>query len=862
MMRWLRSLFGGSSRLQARDIAGCVNVGGNSGIVYQVYNGGALSEPPSLPWENDLPAAGPFEILNLLRWSSRLSQQLIGRDREKQDLLDWAGGGRHLRIRLITGPGGAGKTRLAAELAQSLPQGGWHAGFTRLENNVLRPLSAKGLLLIIDYPEEWRAEIRILLQSAAQLEALPAPLRVLLLSRQPMDHWRDDIVQAGASSLCDSYEVTIGPLATDAATHLFHAVTERLAANRKIDPPHLDETAVRAWVERDPALHSLPLYTVAAAIHAVLEPTETLGLTGAQIVTALVERERRRLDAAGRNAGWGEKAGSRLAGLAALRAGLDPAALCRLAAPRLQIGLPPPERVVDAVRSLGLSEQGRLPAPSPDLVAAELLHQVLRDRSDLASEWLWETLNDSAVIEGRRLDRLAHDIATLHRPDENILVPKLGEAVAGNTARAGTWRSFLDSDDLGFRLSPVGIAIAEALLGQPSLADQDRAGILNNLSNHLSNAGNTVGALAAIREAVDTYRQLVQDDPSRLAPDLALSLNNLSTRLSDSGDGAGALAAIREAVDIYRRLARDNLARFAPDLASSLNNLSNRLGDSGDGAGALAAIREAVDTYRRLAQNNPARFAPDLALSLNNLSNRLSDASDGAGALAAICEAVEIRRRLAQDNPARFAPDLALSLNNLSNRLRDAGDGAGALAVVGEAVEIRRRLAQDNPVRFAPGLAASLNNLSLHLSDAGDGAGALAAIREAVEIYRRLAQDHPARFAPDLALSLNNLSNCLSDAGDGSSALTAIREAVEIRRRLAQANPVRFAPDLASSLNNLSNCLCDAGDGAAALAAVREASDTYRRLVQENPARFAPDLAGASTTCRTAWVMPATAPAR
>src|SRR6516164_5383508 len=113
MMRGLRSLFGGGDRLRARDIAGCIVVGGNSGIVYQIYNGGALPEPPSLLWDNDLPATAPFEIFNLLRWSTRLSQQLIGRDREKQDLLDWAGSGRDLRIRLLTGPGGAGKTRLA-----------------------------------------------------------------------------------------------------------------------------------------------------------------------------------------------------------------------------------------------------------------------------------------------------------------------------------------------------------------------------------------------------------------------------------------------------------------------------------------------------------------------------------------------------------------------------------------------------------------------------------------------------------------------------------------------------------------------------------------------------------------------------
>jgi hypothetical protein len=66
MMRGLRWPFGGSNRLRARDIQGCVVVGGNTGIVYQIYNGGAPPEPPSLAWDDTLPAAGPFEIFNLL----------------------------------------------------------------------------------------------------------------------------------------------------------------------------------------------------------------------------------------------------------------------------------------------------------------------------------------------------------------------------------------------------------------------------------------------------------------------------------------------------------------------------------------------------------------------------------------------------------------------------------------------------------------------------------------------------------------------------------------------------------------------------------------------------------------------------
>jgi hypothetical protein len=108
--------------------------------------------------------------------------------------------------------------------------------------------------------------------------------------------------------------VIIGPVETDAVIRLFGAVAGQLAKDRKAAAQHFESAAITAWIAREPALHALPLYLTAAAIHAVIEPGETLGLSGAQIITALVDRERRRLDAAGRNAGWGERAASRLAG--------------------------------------------------------------------------------------------------------------------------------------------------------------------------------------------------------------------------------------------------------------------------------------------------------------------------------------------------------------------------------------------------------------------------------------------------------------------------------------------------------------------------------------------------------------------
>lgn len=349
------------------------NVWVGAGI--HIHTGGP--EPvrePLLPWR-DLPD-DPEAVFALLSWRARLAP-LAGRERDKDTLLQWARQGRSARARLLSGPGGVGKSRLAAEVAEMLRAEGWTAGFVRPDDPVIVPLRRAGLFLVVDYPEEHPDEVRTLLREFVSRELREIPMRLLFLSRQGGDRWFDIAENAHAGELMDAGELGLTGLAATDPERVVSGSLRRLAEHYRRPAPAISADAVSDWVALNPGLHGFPLLLTAAAIHLFLNHHDALDYSGTFVIQALANRERGRLDNAGRTAGLGKRGASRLVALAAVPGSLDASALRRLSDPALEIGLPPPDRVVDTVISLPWWHGDHIWSPEPDLMAAALLARSL-----------------------------------------------------------------------------------------------------------------------------------------------------------------------------------------------------------------------------------------------------------------------------------------------------------------------------------------------------------------------------------------------------------------------------------------------------------------------------------------------------
>ena len=809
-----------------------------------------------------------------------------------------------IAVAVVTGAGGSGKTRLAAQLCHDLSSIGWYAGFlpstvdvTDEELSALAEVTTE-LLVVVDYAEEARRGL--VARVVRKLRARHSPTRIVLTARGADAWWeefREEAEQDG-SVLSNTLSLSIrgkqqverdpwffGRMYRRAVQQFSDKLNKAVPTDVEV-PDYLGDTALdavlRAWLavcgDNDGAQEAMPtrqeLYDRVMSIEfarwrqeLILEEISRKQMRQAAATLSLLapsQDEDAVDDVLSRLPEWSQEhlLRSRFAellvqsflrddGAEAVSLRPDPVAEHLI----LEVFGKNPDLLVRVLPQDPAQVPGLDDPDAEDSVVTRALEigQQVRNacvtltRASSLDREVALRLARRALRERPFLWKEALDVALTQG---GPLAPALEALIeSGATLPLG---EIDDAIPVGHPvLAEAALAVTRRLAASAERSPEQQARWANNLSIRLSDVGDRVGALEAAREAVRLRRALAEASPAAYTSGLAMSLSNLANCLSGVGERNGALVAAHEAVELYRGLAEASPQAYTPDLALSLNNLANILSGVGERNGALVAAREAVELYRGLAEASPQAYIPNLAASLNNLAAFLSAVGERNEALEAAREAVRLRRALVEASPATYTSDLAMSLTNLAIRLSEVGERNGALEAAREAVELYRGLAEASPAAYTPRLATSLNNLAKRLSEVGERNEALEAAREAVELYRGLAEASPQAYTPNLAASLNDLANCLSAVGERNEALGAAREAVRLRRALVEASPQAYTPDLAMSLNNLAIRLSEVGERDGALVAAREAVELYRGLAEASPQAYTPDLAGSLSNLAT-----------
>jgi len=521
-----------------------------------------------VPW-HDLPE-NP-SIFSLLSWHTRTSK-FKGRDDELAKLLLWAKDGQKISIKFVTGPGGVGKSRLAAEFATILQRENWAAGFVDLRKPQTFRGHPEGTLLIVDYPEEYRSAVKELFQDLAGLHSVER-LRVLFLTRQQIGNWEDVIQDTRVESLTDMKPIPLAGLDDIHAHEVYLSVSDKIGETFDTDWKPVNQEAIADWLDEAPE-NDLVLFIMSAAVHNILQPEDVaVKYKGHEIITSLVKRELTLFRNLASSCNIPDRyLFARLLAIATIADGIP---LDRLDAVLAQMDsfhkLPEHLYAACELQNIGLMVNREIQALKPDIVAAAFVVDVLSQLPEIATELIWLALNEDINGGMQRLSRLSYDAEVVLGLHQYRLSRWLADAVNDNVERARTLEPFVSKDKMPIGLLDVAIATWQALL--PATEKQsEKARILNNLSVHLSSVGDKNGAIAASLRAVEIYARLAGTNPDAFEPDLARSYGALGNTYLIFDEHKKSATAFRRGISTLKRLFLLNPEAFGSLMIALVRN--------------------------------------------------------------------------------------------------------------------------------------------------------------------------------------------------------------------------------------------------------------------------------------------------
>lgn len=746
---------------------------------------------PSEPLGSILDAGRPSPA-KALSWRYALTD-LVGRHEDRASLIKWAKDSPgELSMRLLSGVGGSGKTRLASEIVSRLKEEGqkWNTGFLGKHSDGVTAFFTPmdGVLLVIDDPEERMGFVQALIDGLRDRSKAHVSVRILLLSRLDEAHWRHASTALGHRFSVQPANAT-GALNVEDAHALVSQAFSKLATMTNSERQVSDH--VRDWLELDEQ-HCLPLFATAAAVHAFLVPENAFGLNGAEVLEALAEIEIDRVRAYSKSVGLGDYGLERLLALATFsQGGLSQSAIETLRDNGLPLDLNG-QALIDALAKTpwwvaeNNAQDGVLEKLSPDRIAVAFLAlTLLNAKISRLPEWLVFVMTPHGADVGAVVGRLLFDVSIhgeRYRQALDQLMLKMLDADYGGI-QAFQNAAYREHTSLS---APFAITLISTLVEQAKTPRQ-RAGLLHNLATNLQTVERYEEALEAHERCIALRRRAAfwpwSDNADKRA--LAISLGNYANCLGEVGQTEKAAEISRQALKLRRRI-----AKHAPDeerrgLAISLTNAADLKIAEGQSEEAVQLASEAVAILQEIQKKERGKVESDLARALHNLGKAQSLSGEAQEALSNVQRTVSMRRKLYTDDAHAHGRDFGDALINLSKLASSARDFELAKNAAREALPIFKALDQAEPELHK----SSLANAHLVFGDAsfelGDLEDAYKFADEAVRLFKSSDWQSDPKTTAELTESGLLISMCWSALGNFQK---AVDSALDAMRVLDEAN--------------------------------------------------------------------------
>lgn len=800
-----------------------------------------------------------------------------GRQSEVNAFIEWCTSDSQAAVRLLHGPGGAGKTRFAAEICEAMTRRGWTAGFLSSESDpeILDLLRDRGdpILAVLDYGDS-RTDIRTLLSRLSAPAEMAPPTRILILARQ-RNTWGRWAEEAAIHLPLD--EVFLRPLAVTREQHRSAYTNAMGAFSRALGAPSSSPQENLPELDNQPILvvHMTALLSVQAkeSVPIHTRGTDADRALRKSVVKRTLDRECYywRRNAAAAKLDIDDELLRRVVSVATLFTAEDEMQTVNLMRTIPDLANASSERLHAIARWVltlfETSNSQRTAILQPDLLLEQLVADTFTDCPAMLAafevlppplaEWAWLVIGRACVDNAPLLRMLERAAGARPAHMIRMLIPTAERSEAPLREVLFSGVEAVDADPETLHSLAAAIPTRSVLLQDAAIKLMKRAiqisrtrdsltysWLLIQLSTRLRSIGRKKEAATVSAEFLKfTHSELMAHGRTPTV-DLVRQLAAGAKQLKIGGQEADALVAAQQAKSILSQIKPDQSNEILPLEANILQLLTELYTSLGKGKDARNSATEEWRLLSKFPETDDIAARAALARRLQGRARTLIrhvDPDDVARTLSAAHQARIDAVALADDPDAEWIETHSAR----STMLSLSGSPREALSVAREAEEYCRVLAEEDFTNYGQLLCHTLSSKS-NIPGGLKREERANTWREIVSLRRRQAEEDSS---PDkkhtLSGALITLGQQLESIGDIQGSLAVTEEAVAIRReRAVEEHGIRWK-ELASAIRILADRHMKNRSVHPALNAAAEGTSIYERLAAADFRRYGADLLSA-----------------
>lgn len=777
----------------------------------------------SIPWH--LPQQTPT-VLSLLTWNCAISN-FRGRETQLSSLGEWIEQENPVSVRLITGQGGSGKSRLGAEFASLLKiKEDWATGFIDLADDISYEVDSDKILFLIESPELHKKPLSKLLKHLAKLDQYhvdkPWKIRVLLLTRSTLSEWRNFLVEEEVFNIIDTRQIELKGIDDESAYELYNSASEKASELLDKVVPPLSKEAISEWISLS-SENKIPMFIIGAAICDVLElKDQSVTYTSKEIVESIAEYELNRLIGIAKNNDIEDK--------------------YIFAKEVAYVNISGQKEIPVMERDYSDTVSANAEPIKPDIIATAFNQLILKKIPSADAESLvWKSVSSNLPDSLVTISRMIYEAENILNDNRYSAETVLEAAIKRNLGRCQLLFEHLNQDK-SIYLCGITTEVCNTFLNN-DLDLPTKASTLILLSNNLSQIGDHDRAIEVTKESIPIVEELYNSSPNKYSRLFVNTLSNLAGDCLENGLTDEALENLKRASKIYNKLIKTNSVRVI-EYCIFLCNYGSYYLKVKEYNKALELHEKAVRMLESFADRSIGLFRKELAYALLNISVCYQKKLDFPKALSAAKKALEYYEFEASRNLVQFEPKVARSCLNIATSFPANSKDESIKHHIERAIEIYERYVEKSFASYADDLAKAYNILSKYLEKNQLFGDAIIIAEKEVEIYLLIEKKGIKKkdLTEKTFKAKTKLSHLLLQV-DINRASEYIAESFETLTDCSGSEPNAIEPIYADLLLAKSRLKYLVGEIDDAIKITTESLDIFRNWAKKKPGKYEPEAA-------------------